>query len=173
MDLNSAIELIKPGITLTGQKTVWADLGCGTGLFTSALAKLLHDHSFIYAVDSNKSALEKLLPLANVEMKRIAADFTRNDLGISELDGILMANSLHFVKDKISFIEKAQQWLKKDGCFLLVEYNTDKANTWVPFPINFDSAKELFSTFGYTIHMTGSKASLYQRAGMYAAIIAK
>ena len=171
MDLDKATELIKPAFTDIGVKTYWADLGCGSGLFTSALAQLLHEGSFIYGVDSSKHSLERLQPFTSVGLKKIVADFTRDDLAISELDGILMANSLHFVKDKISFIQKTQQWLKKDGLILLVEYDMDKSNTWVPYPLSFDSSKRLFSQLGFAINKIGEHASVYNRAGMYAAVI--
>jgi ubiquinone/menaquinone biosynthesis C-methylase UbiE len=171
MDLNIATELIKPAITGTNVKSNWADLGCGTGLFTSALAQLLHEGSTIYAVDLNKRSLERLQPFSSVELKKIVADFSTDDLAISKLDGILMANSLHFVKDKISFIQKAQHWLKKDGFFLIVEYDMDKSNTWVPYPLSFDSSKRLFSQLGFAIKKIGEHASVYNRSGMYAAVI--
>ncbi|MBE7179566.1 MAG: class I SAM-dependent methyltransferase, partial [Mucilaginibacter polytrichastri] len=51
MDLASAIKFFPPK---TGDKIspqVWADLGCGDGLFSRALAGFLAQGSTIYAVD--------------------------------------------------------------------------------------------------------------------------
>src|SRR5207237_9801429 len=56
MELHTAIELIKPGITPV-QNARWADLGCGQGLFTRALAQIIGKESTIYAVDANSHAL--------------------------------------------------------------------------------------------------------------------
>ena len=40
--------------------TSWADLGCGDGTFTLALAELLADGSVIHAVDLDASALSAI-----------------------------------------------------------------------------------------------------------------
>ena len=205
MELSTAVKLIKPGITST-HPSAWADLGAGTGLFTRALGTLLPSGSTIYTVDSNKSALEKIKPIKEIELVRIHADFETlpeakiereptlskvegarekierpsdpahagaesRDLPLSALDGILMANSLHFVQDKISFIKKASTWLKPDGCFVIVEYNTDKRNAWVPYPISFESTKELFSSLGYNVELIGEEKSVYNKAGIYSAAL--
>ena len=41
-----------------------------------------------------------------VVVKTIESDFVHDDLNLENLDGILMANALHFVRHKKSFIEK-------------------------------------------------------------------
>jgi hypothetical protein len=40
MELSVAIDLIKAGVE-NKQRQVWADLGCGSGLFSEALLELL------------------------------------------------------------------------------------------------------------------------------------
>ena len=110
MELSNAIKLIEAGVNKT-QPGTWADLGAGAGLFTRALATLLPKGSTIYAVDANKSALEKIKATDGIELIKINADFehlteakisTASDVRDNprDLNGILMANSLHFVKDK-------------------------------------------------------------------------
>lgn len=172
MELIKAIELISPAVDRFGQISTWADLGSGTGLFTTALAELLPKDSTIYAVDKNGSALRKLKPFLNVNLRKLEADFIKDVLPLSGLDGILMANALHFVAKKNAFISTARQWMNDEGCFILIEYDTDTPNPWVPYPVSFASATKLFEHSGYRkIKKLGTQPSLYQRAGIYAALI--
>src|SRR5437868_5598125 len=120
MELNQAISLIKNEDINSAKQTFWADLGCGSGLFTLALAHLVKPHSKIFAVDKNIHALNKLKRVNKVEIKKIRADFIDDELAFNNLDGIMMANSFHFVENKIVFINKIKQYLKADGIFLFV-----------------------------------------------------
>lgn len=172
MELTKAIELISPAVDRFRQISSWADLGSGKGLFTTALAELLPRNSTVYAVDKNAGALHKLKPFPHVNLRKMEADFVKDMLPLSGLDGILMANALHFVADKNAFISTARQWLNEEGCFILIEYDTDNPNPWVPYPVSFASAIKLFEHSGYkTIKKLGTQPSLYQRAGIYAALI--
>jgi ubiquinone/menaquinone biosynthesis C-methylase UbiE len=168
MEVVEAIKLIKPGI-IAGRKSSWADLGCGDGLFTLALSEILGVGSTIYAVDEKRGALAKVSTIPGIDLKRLLGNFEKDDLFLSDLDGILMANSLHFVKDKSRFIQKAARWMKDNGCFIIVEYDMDKSNRWVPFPISFDSCKKLLSGLGFSMQRIGERVSLYNNQGIYAA----
>ena len=53
MTLKEAISLINSGLIRPTGPVHWADLGCGEGLFTLALASLLPAGSVIYGVDKN------------------------------------------------------------------------------------------------------------------------
>lgn len=172
MELTKAIELISPAVNRFKQISSWVDLGSGTGLFTTALAHLLPQGSTVYAVDKNGNALHKLKPFPHVNLRKLEADFMKDVLPLSGLDGILIANALHFVADKNAFISSARQWMNEKGCFILIEYDTDTPNPWVPYPVSFASATKLFEHSGYkTIKKLGTQPSLYQRAGIYAALV--
>ncbi len=172
MELNQATSLIKNENINSSEQTCWADLGCGSGLFTAALAHLLKPQSTIYAVDKNANALKKLQQQNNVAIEKIHADFIHDKINLSNLDGILMANSLHFVKDKVSFTNKIAKSLKADGYFLIAEYNMDSPNPWVPYPVSYHSLKLLFEKTGYKfIHQINELPSRYNRANIYSALI--
>src|SRR6185295_11730285 len=80
---------------------LWLDLGCGTGLFTLALAANLPPGSKIIAIDKDEKALRKIPATVNdVGIQTRAADFVYDALDVKEVDGILMANSLHYAKEK-------------------------------------------------------------------------
>ncbi len=151
----------------------WADLGCGSGTFTFALATLLQHESIIHAIDSNASLL-KQIPSSyySIKIEKEKIDFINENIHLKNLDGILMANSLHYVSYKKKFLTKSIESLKENGCFLIVEYDTEiPVPTWVPYPINFSSLKELFMNAGYkNIIKLNERASVYGPI-MYSALI--
>lgn len=175
MERAAAIELIQTKELLLPQKSVWADLGCGSGLFTAALAHLLSENSTIYAIDKSPIKLDVSWFPDHIHTRTFQLDFVENKLDLPLLDGILMANSLHFVRDKSLLLSKLTKVLKPDGRFLLVEYDTDKpAAPWVPYPISFNTLTRFFAGLGYDqLVKLGERASIYRRAKMYAALISK
>ena len=147
MQLKDAILLLQPAQLQVENRNRWADLGCGNGLFTTALAHVIDPGSIIYCIDSNQSSLKEIPDQYNEQViEKVQADFVKDHLPFEKLDGILMANSLHFVKDKTVFLQKLNGYLQKDYCLIIVEYDTDKANKWVPYPLSFQSLSNLFMT---------------------------
>ncbi len=172
MKLSQAIELIKDPDIPTAGKTCWTDLGCGSGLFTNALSFLLEPESTIYAVDKNIHALSKLEPMNNIAIEKLQSDFINDELNFNDLDGILMANSLHFVRDKATVINKMIKLLKENGCFLIVEYDTDSPNPWVTYPVSYRSLTFLFEKHRYGfIKKINQMPSKYNRSAIYSALI--
>jgi ubiquinone/menaquinone biosynthesis C-methylase UbiE len=113
MNLKQATELIAFENNVSTPQ-LWLDLGCGTGLFSIALANHLPAGSKIIAADKNKKALQQLpARINNVAIETRVADFIDDVLDVKEADGILMANSLHYVKDKENFLHRLVPMLKK------------------------------------------------------------
>ncbi|WP_342089410.1 class I SAM-dependent methyltransferase [Dyadobacter sp. OTU695] len=171
MTNQEAIELIGGGAD--GEHAqYWLDLGCGTGTFTEALATMLPAHSKITGVDKSNQQLPPQMG-NQVSIKFIEADFETKALEVPGLDGILMANSLHFIRDKESLIRRLEQHFSKGRRFLIVEYDTTSSNTWVPYPIDFKGLKSLFDRVGtYSISKLGERRSLYGSAMLYGALVA-
>lgn len=170
MNLKDAIDLIRPVEPFVESR--WADLGCGSGLFTHALATLLPSGSSIYAVDQYMNGFMESHDMIDVPVIPIEMNFESDKLPFDNLDGILMANSLHFVKDKEALIRKLERSFADDRTFMIVEYDTDIPNRWVPYPVSFVSLKKLFHQSGYfSVTRLNEKRSLFQRGNLYSAII--
>jgi ubiquinone/menaquinone biosynthesis C-methylase UbiE len=151
MDHGDHVELLREGVL--GGGMTWADFGSGEGAFTLALADLLGPTGSIYTVDRDSRALRvqgRALRDAfpNVTVTPLVADFTM-PLELPPLDGIVMANSLHFQRDKIDVLRLVRGYLRPAGHLVLVEYDTDHGNPWVPFPLSFRSWATLAAEAGF------------------------
>ena len=172
MHLTTAVQLIEKGINGTFPQQ-WMDLGAGTGLFTQALSSLLLPGSNIIAVDRNLAPMTSIKGIQpGVEIKKTEADFEQMEYEGGSCIGILMANSFHFVADKLSLIYKLRKALAQDGRIVFVEYDTDKANPWVPFPVSFDSLNAFLLAAGLPEAVKLREIpSAYQRANIYSALV--
>ena len=99
----------------------------------------------------NLSSFDKNSFLKNISIKPVQLNFENATLPFNHLDGILMANSLHYVKNKTDLLKKIKTCLNANGCFLIVEYDMEAANRWVPYPISFSSLTKLFHDVGFFI----------------------
>lgn len=148
MTLEDAVSLIEPGIAADNLPQHWADLGCGNGTFTRALAHLLTPGSSITAVDHVPQQWGYAMG-AGVEVQFKQLDFGREDFYLPMLDGMLMANSFHYIQKKESLIKRLEKCFHKEKQFLIIEYETDTPNPWVPYPISFYQLSQLFDGLGY------------------------
>jgi ubiquinone/menaquinone biosynthesis C-methylase UbiE len=151
------VNLLRQGVPASGgvpvPARVWADFGAGTGAFTLALAELIGASGVVYAIDKDANALrenERQLRarFSTTTAHYHVADFTRS-LGLPSLDGIVMANALHFLRDKDSMVQLMRHYLKSNGRLLLVEYDVDKGNMWVPHPLSYGTWEVLARRNGF------------------------
>lgn len=176
MEIKEAAAMLYNAYISTTEKMIWTDLGCGNGTFTLALAAMLSPGSLVYAIDTNAASLQQIPSgYKQVSIEKHKADFITDKLPFSNVDGILMANALHYVQNKNTFIKKVAARLKEEGCFLIVEYNTDQpVSVWVPFPVSFTTLRNLFQNAGFnTVQQLSERPSLYGHAPMYSAVIMK
>lgn len=145
------VNLIKKGVTKQGG--VWADFGSGGGAFTLALRDLAGEDVAIYSLDKDSSRLhnqkenfDRQFPKTDIQYMH--QDFTQ-ELDLPKLDGILMANSLHYVQEQVQFLQQIKKYLKKDGKLLIVEYSTDAPNYWLPYPLSFTTFVHLTEEAGF------------------------
>ena len=64
-------------------------------------------------------------------------------------DGVLAANSLHYVRDTRPVLAAIRAILAPGGRLVLVEYDAERGNQWVPFPISFARWKTLAPAAGF------------------------
>lgn len=171
MDHHDHVELLRPARLPSGG--TWADLGAGA--FTLALRELVGPEAIIFAVDREATRLRELERnfLARFgdspNLRILHGDFTR-PLPLAELDGVLMANSLHFYKEKARVLQQVGAFLKPTGALLVVEYNVDSGNLWVPYPLSFECFRGLAVQAGYEEpRLLGTHPSSFLR-GFYSAL---
>lgn len=166
--------------------TRWADLGCGSGTFTLALADLLAPGSHIDAIDL-KPTINAQTTSRGVTITPSTGDFTRLPLTYpaaasgsrqpalqgpgsqpTHLDGVLMANSLHYVREQQTFLTQLRALT---SILLLVEYDTDRpVARWMPYPLSFTYATRLLQSTGWPhVQKLGTRPSAFGRAELYAA----
>ena len=153
MDHTDHVNLLHPANLPQGG--TYADFGAGDGAFTLALRELVGLDATIYAVDNDRASLSDLGSNHHARFNTtrnlipLKGDFSLN-LSLPQLDGIVMANSLHFFKDKEKILRHVRGYIKPNGVLLLVEYNVDAGNMWVPYPVSFDVCRVLVKRAGFT-----------------------
>lgn len=126
MNHENAVALIKNGVDAPGG--TWADFGSGAGTFTHALSELLGSAGRVIAVDRDGPALRLigLVPTSDAPIRTLQASFTK-PLELADLDGLLFANSLHFVRQQKQVLRRLVGYLKSGGRVFFMEYDSDRA----------------------------------------------
>ncbi|MGA2612486.1 MAG: class I SAM-dependent methyltransferase [Spirochaetia bacterium] len=155
----------------------WADLGSGTGAFTIALAELLGGEGRILSVDRDAKALAEQGRIMRAQFPKLdivleTADFTSLS-GVSGLDGIIMANSLHFQRDAEGVLRMVHTWLASGGCLVVVEYDIELPNPWVPHPVPYSRLARIAGAAGFSpARLLETRPSQYHRR-VYSAVMQK
>ncbi len=102
-----------------------ADIGCGLGYFSIALAKLVGDSGRVIAVDVQQEMLDRMLrraKKAEVASRIHAGHTTGDNIGITEpVDFVLAFWMVHEVPDIPRFFSQSASVLKETGTFLIAE----------------------------------------------------
>lgn len=156
MDHADHVGLIRRGVE-GATDGPWADLGAGTGAFTLALADLLGPGGRITAVDRDATDLREnarrvRAAFPATDLATLVADFT-GPLALGEptgLAGVVMANALHFVEPgrQADVVRSIAGSLRPGGRFVVVEYDADHGNRWVPHPFTFAGWERLAASAG-------------------------
>jgi trans-aconitate methyltransferase len=165
MTIEEAKSLLAPAALQPHLPQQWADLGCGNGTFSYALASLLPNGSNIICVDKETQPIAPLYEGKSLRFEK--ADIQKVSFAPNSLSGILIANALHYVKDQQAFIQRLDKFLTQEASWIIVEYDTVKANQWIPYPVSFKRMKELFEEYG-NVYPLGEKQSVYGHSMLYA-----
>jgi SAM-dependent methyltransferase len=151
MDHEDHVDLIRAGVTGGGRR--WLEIGAGEGAFTLALADLLGEGGSILATDREArpvrfaaGAVRRRFPDVQVEAR--ALDYT-DGIPYGPFDGILAANTLHFVQDRHATLRALRDSLVPAGRLVIVEYDADHGNPWVPHAFSFETWRREARLAGY------------------------
>ena len=157
------VRLIDAGIAEPGG--VWADFGAGQGNFTRALRDLVGTEATLYAIDRDAQALR-----SNRDAHIVCADFTE-PIDLPLLDGILMANALHWVRQQEAALSLLARYLRPGGRLLLVEYDVRWPRSYIPFPVSYERFQTLAQAVGLgPAQRIGRRKSPSTGVAMYAAL---
>jgi len=174
MDHRDHVALLQRGVPSRGG--MWADIGAGEGAFTLALADVLGPGGRIVAVDraagalrANAEAVAARFP--EVELTPVVADFTA-PLTLPPLDGLVAANSLHFVpRDRqVAVIRSLASHLRPGAPFIVVEYDADRGNPWVPHPFTATTFARLAAEAGLVDTTPLARVPSRFLGGIYSAV---
>jgi ubiquinone/menaquinone biosynthesis C-methylase UbiE len=169
----NAVSLIKHGIGAPGE--TWADLGAGGGTFSLALSDLLGPRGRIIAVDRDLHALRRIgtPPASWAPIRTYHAAFTQ-PLKFTNLDGLLLANALHFVARQEKVLRQLSGYLRPGGRVLFLEYDTEQVSPWNPYPLPLGRLQQLAVAAGldvpYEVHR---RLSIFGGREFYAAVAYK
>jgi ubiquinone/menaquinone biosynthesis C-methylase UbiE len=168
MTIDQAAALLRTPRIEWARPQVWCDLGCGEGAFTLALASLLAPGSTIHAIDIDRRALRKIPESHDgVSIRTVVADINSLSLRLPPGDGILMANSLHFIQEQAQLLARLTAVTRR---FLVVEYDRSRSSVWEPYPVNFNRLCDLFHEAGTdAVHRIDSRRSRFGGT-MYSAL---
>jgi Methyltransferase domain len=160
MYIAEATELIRIAKISGARAQTWCDLGCGTGTFTLALATLLPPGSVIHAIDKHEQLLSQIPDqYQQVTIRKEVVDLSESDLSLPTLDGVLMANFLHFIEHQGAFVAKLRTLSER---LLVVEYDGRARSRWIPYPLGFSELRGLLLERGFTaIAKVGTRASRF------------
>ena len=172
MTHEDAVSLLH-GVPVPGE--IWADLGAGSGTFTHALSELLGPGGSVLAVDRNAGALRQIGAASPgaAGIETLHADFAEA-VGLPALDGLLLANSLHFVRQQVPVLRHQAGFLRPGGKALFLEYDTPRASPWNPYPLPFARLAQVVAASGLErLRELSRRPSVFGGRELYLAVAVK
>jgi hypothetical protein len=123
-------------------------------------------------MDRDASAIRAMpSAIGRVTIRIHVGDFTVPPWPFTSLDGVLLANSLHYIPEPVGFVRHAAASMGHPR-FVVVEYDTDNSNRWIPYPLSRKSLTRVFNEVGLTSpRLLGTRRSALRRGLLYAVAI--
>lgn len=136
-----------------------------------ALTQLLAAGSTIHAVDRDQRTLAGIPDQYDgVRIRKIVGDLNDAGLGLPTADGILIANTLHFIRHQEDLLTRL---LSVTNWILIVEYERFLPKPWGPYPVGFQKFRKLCSRIGLPrVEKIGTQPSQFG-GSMYSALATK
>ena len=135
-----------------------ADFGSGSGYYTIAASEAVGEDGRVYAIDIQKSLLQKVRNLLTKENKNnvniLWGDIEQvggTKLKDNSVDAVILANTLFQVEDKYSVISEARRVLKQANKLMVVDWS-DSFGGIGPQPKDImqeSNTKQMFTESGF------------------------
>jgi precorrin-6B methylase 2 len=169
------VKLIESGIA-RHRGGVWADFGAGSGAFTLALRDIAGPDTAIIAIDQDRAGLQTLRAtmeqrFPGTRLHLLQADIASR-LTLPPLDGIVAANAIHYIPkgNHGALLQRWREYLQPEGRLIVVEYDAETGNRWVPYPMSYSAFDELAQAAGFTEPVLLGERSSRWLAPIYAAL---
>ena len=116
---------------------LWADLGSGSGFFTRILKEQI-SNAIVIQFDIR-------LPHSHKDLF-VLGDIRFLPFRTISFDGILCSQVMHYFSqnERKKILHQITKVLKPNGFLVLIEYNTSRNASWIPYPLPLnDFSKEL------------------------------
>ena len=133
----------------------FADIGCGTGLFTIPAAEICGNNACVYAIDVSEEMLtevkERSLKDGLNQIQTVKSDEYDVKLKNNTVDFVLICTVLHEIDDKRRFLDEAKRICKSGGKIAVIEFNETQTNFGPPISHRLDRkrVKELLNEIGF------------------------
>ena len=114
-----------------------ADIGAGTGLFTSLFATAVAPTGIVYAVDISETFIENILRRSGeqglVNIQGIVNTPTDTGLSADSIDLAFITATYHHFEYPMSMLASIHRTLRRDGRLIIIDFRRDPrvSNNWV------------------------------------------
>jgi len=123
-DVQNSPEIMKALAFKPGERV--ADIGAGSGYFTIPVARAVGPTGVVWALDIAPEMLEyldfrvKAQKVENIRLRKVLSDDPQ--LEPASIDTILMIDTIHYVKDRVSYAKKLRAGLAPGGRLVIIDY---------------------------------------------------